>query len=175
MRIKAAMMSSRLPRILRGTALSPQARFVAANIRNRQQVIARRSYAEAADNNVHERRKGNFPWLVLSVAITVPAAWYLWSSGPKETSQGAGPKRPAVKGPEEGRQVSGEKQSERDPAHAIKPEGNIGENSGAQTSKQQGVSNDDTMNPYLNAPGKGEKPEGVTDSSKLKGTVSPER
>jgi hypothetical protein len=44
-----------------------------------------------------------------------------------------------------------------------------------QTSKQQGLSNDDTMHPHLWSSGKSEKPEGVTETAKLKGTVSPER
>jgi hypothetical protein len=53
--------------------------------------------------------------LFLSAALAVPAAYYLYSSGPEETAHGAGPMRPLVKGPEEGAKVSGEKQSERDP------------------------------------------------------------
>lgn len=57
--------------------------------------------------------------LFLSAALTVPAAYYLYTSGPQETAHGAGPKRPLVKGPEEGAKVSGEKQSERDPVSAV--------------------------------------------------------
>ena len=60
-------------------------------------------------------------------------------------------------------------------ANVIKLVEKIGEKSGTQTSKQQGLSNDDTMHPYLYTSGKSEKVEGVTDTAKLKGTVSPER
>ncbi|KAE8555765.1 hypothetical protein EYB25_000463 [Talaromyces marneffei] len=165
------MMPLRLPYTLRRTALMAQSGF-AASIRNRQQVAARRSYAEA---HLHDRKKGNAPWLFISVALTVPAAYYLYSLGPEETAHGAGPQRPLVKGPEDGAKVSGEKQSERDPAHAIKPAEKIGEKSGTQTSKQQGLSNDDTMHPQLYTSGKSEKPEGVTETAKLKGTVSTDR
>uniref|UniRef100_A0A093VGJ2 Uncharacterized protein n=1 Tax=Talaromyces marneffei PM1 TaxID=1077442 RepID=A0A093VGJ2_TALMA len=147
-------MPLRLPYTLRRTALMAQSGF-AASIRNRQQVAARRSYAEA---HLHDRKKGNAPCL-----------------GPEETAHGAGPQRPLVKGPEDGAKVSGEKQSERDPAHAIKPAEKIGEKSGTQTSKQQGLSNDDTMHPQLYTSGKSEKPEGVTETAKLKGTVSTDR
>ncbi|RAO69644.1 uncharacterized protein BHQ10_005656 [Talaromyces amestolkiae] len=166
------MMSSRLPHTLHRTAITAQTGFAAASIRNSQRVITRRSYAEA---HYHERKKGNVPWLFLSVALTVPVAYYLYNSRSQETAHGAGPKRSLVKGREEGAKVSGEKQSERDPAHAIKPIENIGKKSGTQTAKQQGVSNDDTMHPELYASGKSEKPEGVTETAKLKGTVSLDR
>ncbi|GAM34621.1 hypothetical protein TCE0_015f02313 [Talaromyces pinophilus] len=165
------MISSRLPHTLRRTAITSKSGF-AASIRNRQQTTTRRSYAEA---HYHERKKGRNPWLFLSAALAVPAAYYLYTSGPEETAHGAGPKRPLIKGPEEGAKALGEKQSERDPAHAIKPAESVGGKSGLQTSKQQGLSNDDTMHPHLWSSGKSEKPEGVTETAKLKGTVSPER
>lgn len=58
----------------------------------------------------------------------------------------------------------------------MKPGESIGEKSGTETAKQQGVSNDNTSHPDLYAPGKSEKPEnGVADTAKLKGTVSPDR
>lgn len=129
------MISSRLAHTLRRTAITAQTGFTAASIRNRQQATTRRSYAEA---HYHERKKGHVPWYVdfhasfrsrrlsadhanrlfLSAALAVPAAYYLYNSGPQETAHGAGPKRPLVKGPEEGAKVSGEKQSERDPVSA---------------------------------------------------------
>lgn len=56
--MKATMMPLRLPYTLRRTALMAQSGF-AASIRNRQQVAARRSYAEA---HLHDRKKGNAPW-----------------------------------------------------------------------------------------------------------------
>ncbi|KAJ5940165.1 ThiJ/PfpI [Penicillium verrucosum] len=41
--------------------------------------------------------------------------------------------------------------------------------------KQEGLDNADTMNPYVNEPGKSKKGEGETDSAKVKGTVRPDR
>jgi hypothetical protein len=41
--------------------------------------------------------------------------------------------------------------------------------------KQEGLSNTNTSNPYVNEPGKSEKGEGETDSAKVKGTVRHDR
>lgn len=41
--------------------------------------------------------------------------------------------------------------------------------------KQEGLSNGDTMNPFVNEPGKSKKGEGETETAKVKGTVSPTR
>ncbi|KAJ5981079.1 hypothetical protein N7481_008377 [Penicillium waksmanii] len=46
---------------------------------------------------------------------------------------------------------------------------------GSMSSKQEGLSNADTMNPYVNEPGKSQKGEGETDTAKVKGTVSTDR
>lgn len=45
----------------------------------------------------------------------------------------------------------------------------------SMSSKQEGLSNADTMNPYVNEPGKSKKGEGETETAKVKGTVKPER
>lgn len=45
----------------------------------------------------------------------------------------------------------------------------------SMSAKQEGVSNADAMNPYINEPGKSKKEEGETESVKLKGTVKPQR
>ncbi len=45
----------------------------------------------------------------------------------------------------------------------------------SMSSKQEGLDNADSSNPYINEPGKSVKGEGETDTAKLKGTVSPER
>ncbi|KAJ9490280.1 hypothetical protein VN97_g2996 [Penicillium thymicola] len=46
---------------------------------------------------------------------------------------------------------------------------------GSISLKQEGLDNGDTMNPYVNEPGKSRKSEGETDSAKVKGTVRPDR
>lgn len=45
----------------------------------------------------------------------------------------------------------------------------------SMSSKQEGLSNADTMNPYINESGKSEKGEGETETAKVKGTVKTER
>ncbi|CAI7644088.1 unnamed protein product [Penicillium glandicola] len=46
---------------------------------------------------------------------------------------------------------------------------------GSMSLKQEGLSNADAMNPYVNEPGKSKKGEGETDTVKVKGTVRPDR
>jgi hypothetical protein len=46
---------------------------------------------------------------------------------------------------------------------------------GAMSGKQEGLSNADTSNPFVNKPDKSKKREGETETAKLKGTVSTER
>lgn len=65
-----------------------------------------------------------FSRLVLSIGLTVPAAMYLWRSGPEEVEHGLGPQRPLVKA----REAAGEEtQADRDPvrldifAHSVPP------------------------------------------------------
>lgn len=43
------------------------------------------------------------------------------------------------------------------------------------SAKQEGVSNTNTMHPYINEEGKSQKGEGETETVKVKGTVKPER
>ena len=43
------------------------------------------------------------------------------------------------------------------------------------SSKQEGLSNATTDNPFINEPGKSKKGEGETETTKVKGTVSPNR
>ncbi|OKL58303.1 hypothetical protein UA08_06610 [Talaromyces atroroseus] len=163
----AAAVMNPLSHTFRRACVKSYAGFAAANNRNRLQATARRCYAQAHD----EKKRSDIPWLAISVAVTVPAVIYLLRAGPEETQHGAFPKRPLVKKPEEGV----EPQSRRDPADVIKPPKSFEGESGAQTTKQQGLTNKETQHPYLYAPGKSEKPEGITDSSKVMGTVSPAR
>ncbi len=46
---------------------------------------------------------------------------------------------------------------------------------GSISQKQEGPSSADTMNPYVNEPGKSQKGEGETESAKVKGSVRPDR
>ena len=46
---------------------------------------------------------------------------------------------------------------------------------GSMSFKQEGLSNTNTSNPYVNEPGLSQKGEGETDSAKVKGTVQHDR
>jgi hypothetical protein len=46
---------------------------------------------------------------------------------------------------------------------------------GSISSKQEGLSNTDTLNPHINEPGKSQKGEGEVETAKVKGTVSTNR
>lgn len=46
---------------------------------------------------------------------------------------------------------------------------------GSMSYKQEGWSNGDAMNPYVNEPGKSKKGEGETETVKVKGTVRTDR
>ncbi|CRG84124.1 hypothetical protein PISL3812_01453 [Talaromyces islandicus] len=132
-----------------------------------------RSYASQASQ---KSKSSEIPWMVGSIVLTVPALLYLLNSRP-EVPHGLKPHRSVteeVEAHEEDSKKS-EKPSERDPAKATRPPTDAGKNSGAQSAKQQGLSNTETKHPNLEDPGKSVKAEGETDTAKLKGTVSAQR
>lgn len=87
--------------------------------------------------------------MVITAALGIPAAYYLLQGN---SSRGKAP-------------------SEVDqPATRKAPAGGA-----SMSSKQEGLDNADSSNPYINEPGKSVKGEGETESAKLKGTVSPKR
>ncbi|OOQ87035.1 hypothetical protein PEBR_19083 [Penicillium brasilianum] len=98
--------------------------------------------------------------LLVAIALGVPASFYLSQRGSiKPTS------------PQGNVEASQPNTSTNDEPRAMGPPS--GPNS--MSAKQQGLSNADTMNPYVNEPGKSEKGEGETDTAKLKGTVRVDR
>ena len=87
--------------------------------------------------------------MIITAALGIPAAYYLF--------MGRGDTHPTP--------------SEKDqPASRKAPAGG-----NSISSKQEGLSNKDTSNPYINEPGKSITGEGETESAKFKGTVSPQR
>ncbi|KAL4785968.1 hypothetical protein BJX76DRAFT_355561 [Aspergillus varians] len=107
----------------------------------------RRSYATGPEP---PQRSNNSTWMVVTAALGIPAAYYLLQGN---SSRGSTPP------------------SEVDKAASRKaPAG-----TGSMSSKQEGLDNTDSSNPYINEPGKSVKGEGETESVKLKGTVSPQR
>ncbi|RDW72694.1 uncharacterized protein DSM5745_07866 [Aspergillus mulundensis] len=92
---------------------------------------------------------GNNTIMIIGAALGIPAAFYLF--------MGRGDTHPTP--------------SEKDkPATRKAPAGE-----GSMSSKQEGLSNADTSNPYVNEPGKSITGEGETETAKFKGTVSPQR
>lgn len=87
--------------------------------------------------------------MVITAALGIPAAYYLLQGN---SSRGKAP-------------------SEVDQPATRKEPGGVG----TMSSKQEGLDNADSSNPYINEPGKSIKGEGETESAKLKGTVSTKR
>ncbi|KAE8367364.1 hypothetical protein BDV27DRAFT_155067 [Aspergillus caelatus] len=187
----------------RANLLRASVRAVGAASRRPAQQFARRTYASESSHGV--QKSSDLPWLLGSVGLGVPAAYYLLSSGPEKKPHGGhGDHHEAVKETEKKEEQApageSEAQPDRDAEQKVDTEassssssekgGSFGEppsnvdeatarggTGGPATisGKQEGVSNADTSNPYVNEPGKSEKGEGETETAKVKGTVSPER
>ncbi|KAL6230503.1 hypothetical protein BDW75DRAFT_222482 [Aspergillus navahoensis] len=108
--------------------------------------VTRRTYASEPAS---PQSGSNSSWMIITAALGIPAAYYLFAR--------SGDSHPTP--------------SEKDkPATRKAPAGE-----GSMSSKQEGLSNQDTSNPYANNPGKSITGEGETESAKFKGTVSPQR
>ncbi|KAK5807644.1 hypothetical protein VI817_001902 [Penicillium citrinum] len=123
-------------------------------------------------------------WLPVAIVLGVPLAYYLSRGGKADQSStkavGAhhGANQEYVQGAE-GNQNSGKgyNQSRDDSSRPYDEPRAMGSPGfqGSISSKQEGLSNADTMNPYVNEPGKSAKGEGETETAKVKGTVSTSR
>ncbi|KAL4913095.1 hypothetical protein BDW62DRAFT_205898 [Aspergillus aurantiobrunneus] len=109
--------------------------------------LTRRAYATEPGP---PQRSNNSTWMVITAALGIPAAYYLLQGN---SSRGSKP-------PSEIDQPA----TRKDPAGGA-----------SMSSKQEGLSNANTDNPYVNEPGKSVKGEGETETAKVKGTVSPAR
>ncbi|KAF7588970.1 hypothetical protein BBP40_004972 [Aspergillus hancockii] len=189
----------------RANLLRASARAVgAASRRPATQQFTRRTYASESSHTV--QKSSDLPWMVASIGLGVPAAYYLISSGPEKKPHGAhDDHHEAVKETEKKEDAApageAEPQPDRDAEQKVdtnesssssdekkggsfgEPPSNVdkpasrGEPGGAASTsgKQEGLSNTDTDNPYVNEPGKSVKSEGETETAKVKGTVTPER
>ncbi|EAW06713.1 uncharacterized protein ACLA_084080 [Aspergillus clavatus NRRL 1] len=153
-------------------------RAVGASARRPIQQAGRRTYASAADSK-NMKKSSNFRWLMASVGLSVPAAFYIMQTGPASATPSHGhhgegrlTEIPPVK-PEQRLEKVPEntKPSSIDEAASRKPP--AGDNT--MSTKQEGLDNTDTANPFVADPGKSMKGEGETDSVKLKGTIDPSR
>ncbi|PWY68458.1 hypothetical protein BO70DRAFT_356169 [Aspergillus heteromorphus CBS 117.55] len=185
------------PHILRASA---RAVGIAAR-RPPTRQFARRTYAQS-----HEAPKSSdLPWLIASVGLGVPAAYYIFQSRPQKKAHHGHeeePKAEPVKEEEEkeAKAPAGEAAPQPDPESEQKVESSSSSSNGAPSTdgkapseadepasrkepassatisaKQEGVSNADTSHPSVNEPGKSVKGEGETETAKVKGAVSPER
>ncbi|KAE8152891.1 hypothetical protein BDV25DRAFT_50307 [Aspergillus avenaceus] len=186
----------------RANFLRASARAIGAASRRPTQQFARRTYASESSHTV--QKSSDLPWMIASIGLGVPAAYYLISSGPEKKPHGAhGDHHEAVEEAEQKEEAApaeeSQPQPDRDaeqkveqaaPSSDQKEGGSFGEppsnvdqpasrgESGGPASvsgKQEGLSNTDTSNPYVNEPGKSEKGEGETDTAKVKGSVDPAR
>ncbi|KAL4924609.1 uncharacterized protein BDV17DRAFT_274122 [Aspergillus undulatus] len=105
----------------------------------------RRTYASPPDPS---KGGSNSTWIAIAAVLGIPAAYYLMS--------GSGAGTPPS--------------SKDQPATRKAPAGE-----GSMSSKQEGLDNADSSNPYINEPGKSIKGEGETETAKFKGTVDPKR
>ncbi|KAE8377046.1 hypothetical protein BDV26DRAFT_264540 [Aspergillus bertholletiae] len=188
----------------RANLLRASARGIGAVSRRPVQQFTRRTYASESSHGV--QKSSDLPWLLGSVGLGVPAAYYLLSSGPEKKPHGNHGEhgahledvKEAEKKEEQAPAEESEPQPDRDAEQKVEvsssssdekggsfgePPSNVDEatargGTGGPASisgKQEGLSNADTSNPYVNEPKKSEKGEGETETAKVKGTVDPER
>ncbi|KAH8705300.1 hypothetical protein BGW36DRAFT_367322 [Talaromyces proteolyticus] len=170
---------------------------VRAGLRNvviafpRHAASARRLYASQA--NPGGQKSSEIPWLVGSIAVTVPAAFYVLNSGPQGKEHEVESHEPVANEEENVEKEKGEDEqdegkeenpsdagdgaapSEQDLPDADKKPESPGGKSGSQPAKQQDDSGAETRNPHLEDPGKSKKAGGGVETGKVKGTVSSER
>ncbi|KAJ5319895.1 hypothetical protein N7508_000178 [Penicillium antarcticum] len=133
-----------------------------------------------------ERQQAVPRWLIALFGVGLPISFYYWQKGGKqnhktnvireeqrESARGANQEYTDKAEGNEGKPALKGKGSSSDDD---KPRG-MGSAGGPKTMsfKQEGLSNADTMHPYVNEPGKSEKGEGETETVKVKGTVRTDR
>lgn len=152
------------------------------------QHLSRRTYA-TADKLNEVKKSSDLPWLIGSLGLGVPGAYWLLSNRPETSAghyaqeekaheskeaekAGGGQKGEAKAVKEENEQEAPSEPSKRDqPSTQKEP----ADEPGAMSSKQEGLANADTANPYVYEADQSGKGEGETETAKVKGTVSPER
>ncbi|OOF99205.1 hypothetical protein ASPCADRAFT_204870 [Aspergillus carbonarius ITEM 5010] len=188
------------PHVLRASARAVGAGIGVAARRPPTQQFARRTYAQSHD----APKSSDMPWLIASVGLGLPTAYYLLQGGvqkkphhgheeahgsghvekeQKEAEAPAGESAPQPDRDSEQKVESSSSPSDttpstdgKAPSEADQPASRKEPGSSATiSSKQEGLSNTDTDNPFVNEPGKSQKGEGETETAKVKGTVAPDR
>ncbi|KAF7154955.1 hypothetical protein CNMCM5623_003213 [Aspergillus felis] len=161
--------------LVRPQMLRASLRAAGATARRPIQQAGRRTYASGPEST---KKSSDLPWMLASVGLGVPAAFYLLQPSPSKIAshnhhgETRMTERKEAEIPPERETVGPDvKPSEVDaPAGRKEPSG-----ANTMSSKQEGLDSSDTSNPYVAEPGKSVKGEGETDSVKLKGTVDPTR
>ncbi|EXJ84152.1 hypothetical protein A1O3_04819 [Capronia epimyces CBS 606.96] len=176
-----------LPRssALRGSIRSFTLKRVGAQARTNLRAVGRRGYASEHG----AKKSSDIPWLIGSVAVTVPAATWLLSQGPKKSDHGHGheehteePEEESKEGSEdkaeeaadEGAQDGASETSEGETPESSESEGE-GEVSEKKGDKDAQKDESGASNPLLDDDEKSKKPEGPAASAKITGTVDPSR
>ncbi|OQD73585.1 hypothetical protein PENDEC_c014G05089 [Penicillium decumbens] len=136
----------------------------AARVKSSSRIPHRMGYATGPAGG----SAGSSYWLKVSL-VGIPASYFLWRMLRPKSGDISGQHHGANQEYKEG--AEGNRPSDYDkPRSRGDPNG-----VGSMSSKQEGLDNQDTSNPFVNEPGKSQKGEGETESSKVKGTVRPER
>ncbi|KAJ0415926.1 hypothetical protein BJY00DRAFT_292718 [Aspergillus carlsbadensis] len=145
-------------RLLRAPLARPQA-ITCPKITTTTTRLSRRGYA--SEPTPPPSRSSNTTWLVITAALGIPAAYYLLQGNSTRGPSGPGVTSGSPTTPPATQDQPASRKAPSDP--------------NTMSSKQEGLDNADTSNPYVNEPGKSVKGEGETETAKVKGTVSPER
>lgn len=163
--------------------------------------IGRRGYASEHT----EKKSSDLPWLIGSVAVTVPAATWLWSQGPTKSDHGhdshAEEVTPAPaegseeesKDEEEDKEEPKEEESSDDSKEESSEDSDKDSESTKEEDKKSAPEKDGTAvseakgekdaqsdvsgasNPYMGSDEKSKKPEGPPATARIKGTVDSSR
>ncbi|KAJ5287157.1 hypothetical protein N7478_002843 [Penicillium angulare] len=112
---------------------------------------------------------------LISLVIGIPAVFYLWPRGSKNLKEGHLSKTHGANQEYESAAEGNQQDTSKGPAYDEPRAMGSTKGPNSISFKQQGLSNADTMNPFVNEPGKSQKGEGETETAKVKGTVSPTR
>ncbi|KAJ5342832.1 hypothetical protein N7541_011956 [Penicillium brevicompactum] len=117
-------------------------------------------------------------WLIASIGLGIPITFYMWQRDTTPTTNPRGANQEYQQSAEgnNGNGSPAQKQTGTSAFAHDEPRG-MGTPSGpgSMSYKQEGWSNGDAMNPYVNEPGKSKKGEGETETVKVKGTVRTDR
>ncbi|EXJ78779.1 hypothetical protein A1O1_09181 [Capronia coronata CBS 617.96] len=177
---------------LRGSIRSFTLKRVGAQARTNLRAVGRRGYASEHG----ETKSSDLPWIIGSVAVTVPAATWLWSQGPTKSDHGHADEGHAEEEPKEATEEQSSQEEPEEKGEDAKEEGGDeggrsetseeettagslppGESKVSEKQGDKGAKKDvsGASNPFMSADEESKKPEGMAASAKITGTVDPSR